>query len=426
MSRFHAPLSQGPLFHWTIGTEEGNILYGTQPFEILIGRDGDDGFGVEDNFSAVLGGRGDDTVFHNLNVGNIGDTPLWAAADFGGLGDDDMGTTMYGDATASMALVAYMSGGAGDDGLLWDSYVFGEVAALITSTTLTGGLGADLLFINSVSQNILGLDVILTTASGGQGDDTMSSGSIAESPGTGAVLRTHLDGGVGNDDISSRLYLFDEGPEIFALNDLRGGEGADDLNGRIWIETETDTLTARNILRGGAGQDDLVAEIVFTVDPGNGIAQSLLFGGAGNDTLTVIGGQDNRLNGGLGDDVITGGDGDDLLIGGTGNDVMTGGLGTDTFVLRPNRDDGSDWIEDFDPTTDRLLILGLDDTGAPGLVDDLDALATFNPSSTDVWITLDSGTVFRFWGAAFSDASSFADLVDDPATQILADWDALA
>lgn len=425
MSRLRSPLSQGPVFTWTLGTQEGDILYGARPFEILIGLGGDDFFGVEHNFTVVHGGRGDDTVFHNLYVYNTGDTPLWAAADFGGLGDDDIGTTMVGDAIASTALMAHMAGGAGDDGLLWDSYLFGEVDVLVTGVTLTGGLGSDDITINSVSQNYLGLDVIRHTASGGQGDDMLTASASALGFGTGAVLLNRLDGGVGNDDLTGRLSLFGPYQQGFALNDLHGGEGADTLHGRIWIDSPSDTLNARNILRGGAGQDELLGEITFAADPGQGIAQSLLFGGAGNDVLTVNGGQDNHLNGGLGDDVMTGGDGDDLLFGGRGNDVMTGGLGTDTFVLRPNRDDGSDWIEDFDPTTDRLLILGLDDTGTPGLIDDLDAIATFSASATDVWITLDSGTVMRFLGADFSSASSFADLVDDPATQILAGWDAL-
>ena len=54
-----------------------------------------------------------------------------------------------------------------------------------------------------------------------------------------------------------------------------------------------------------------------------------------------------------------------------------------------------------------------------GTMDDFDALAVFSDDGTDVPVTLISGTALIFAGIGTGATDSFADLVDDPATQLL-------
>ncbi len=75
-------------------------------------------------------------------------------------------------------------------------------------------------------------------------------------------------------------------------------------------------------------------------------ADDLLTGTHRNDTLT----------GGSGADQILAGTGDDVMRDGFGADHLWGGSGSDIFVM--TQDGTSDWIEDFDPGTDRLDLSG--------------------------------------------------------------------
>lgn len=92
---------------------------------------------------------------------------------------------------------------------------------------------------------------------------------------------------------------------------------------------------------GGLGSDRL--------DGGTG--RNRLFGGSGADTLIGRAG-DDQLFGGDQDDLIQGGGGGDRLSGGRGNDTLIGGGGADRFVFA--RGEGSDRIEGFDVTRDRI------------------------------------------------------------------------
>jgi Ca2+-binding RTX toxin-like protein len=91
----------------------------------------------------------------------------------------------------------------------------------------------------------------------------------------------------------------------------------------------------------------------------------MLNGGAGVDTL----------NGGDGNDILSGGDGGDTLNGGDGTDVYTLGAGADWVIAGLNTNKVSskigtlsfDVIKDFDGTTDKIDLSGIDaKTGVAG------------------------------------------------------------
>ena len=74
-------------------------------------------------------------------------------------------------------------------------------------------------------------------------------------------------------------------------------------------------------------------------------------------------------------DQLRGTTGDDVIQANQGNDGLTGGAGADSFVFRQG--DGPDWLNDFHPGQDRIVLVGIDPTavstravtyyGTPGL-----------------------------------------------------------
>jgi len=104
-----------------------------------------------------------------------------------------------------------------------------------------------------------------------------------------------------------------------------------------------------------------------------------------------------------------------------GDDFLRGAGGADTFVFDVARDQGTDWILEFDGSRDRLAFAGITDANAPGLADDLDAVTTVRDPGAAEWVTVDftSGTTLVFLGIATGSVDSLADLVDDLANQLL-------
>jgi beta-glucanase (GH16 family) len=78
-------------------------------------------------------------------------------------------------------------------------------------------------------------------------------------------------------------------------------------------------------------------------------------GTSGDDNLRGGSGADT-LNGGAGSDDLQGFGGNDRMAGGRGHDGLTLGAGNDTVVFA--RGDADDWVVDFAPGADRLLITG--------------------------------------------------------------------
>jgi Ca2+-binding RTX toxin-like protein len=221
--------------------------------------------------------------------------------------------------------------------------------------------------IGTDGDDVIGADV--DALRGEAGDDVLIGGDGPNRLFGGAGDDT-LQGGAGDDTLNGEAAddVIDGGPgdEV-----IRGGRGDDLLRGG----------EDRDRIQGGDG-DDLI-------DGGEG--DDVLLGQAGDDTILgntgndfIDGGAgDDLLDGGRGNDVIHGGGGDDIIIGGAGLDWLFGGAGADRFVLA-NRQADRDWINDFQPGED-LLVIGAAPFGAglvPGALDPSRLVAGGNPVAT--------------------------------------------
>ena len=137
------------------------------------------------------------------------------------------------------------------------------------------------------------------------------------------------------------------------------------------IDTNIDANIDANIAETTPNNDivsrdrnDTTADIIAAL-PGDdrinaGGGDDLIFGNVGQDELWGDHG-DDRLFGGQDDDILNGGAGDDWISGDRGNDTLTGGDGADTFLFRTG--DGLDWLTDFTPGQDKLIVVEIVDTG---------------------------------------------------------------
>jgi hypothetical protein len=270
-----------------------------------------------------------------------------------------------------------------------------------------------------------GLETQTNVLWGGSRDDILIA-DVLQGGGHGVLSATStLRGGAGDDRIEARIAAGSDDFAIFpiaGINVLEGGGGSDHLTATAVLSGE-DSVQATNALRGGAGDDVLTATASgFGFEPE---VRNTLRGDAGNDrlfgTISSETGQ-NRLFGGAGDDRLTavGGSGN-ILDGGAGDDAVRGTSGVDTFVFDLVAGSGDvDRAVRFDGGVDRLQFLGVRDRGRPGLVDDLDAVlrAIADQPGGDVVLGFDARRiVFRDIGTGTID--SVADLVDDPATQLV-------
>ena len=178
---------------------------------------------------------------------------------------------------------------------------------------------------------------------------------------SGTEAEDNIDGLAGNDLISGG-----DGGDLLegwsGHDSIFGGRGDDIVDGGedgdlIWGGDGDDLLfgsqgddlilgnRGKDILVGGGDRDYLLG----------GSGADYVLGGAGSDLLWGNQGNDT-LNGGDGDDLLWGGDGDDLIDGGAGEDTLFGNDGADIFELTPNF--GTDLIEDFQASSDRLMLSG--------------------------------------------------------------------
>nr|WP_242481953.1 hypothetical protein [Paracraurococcus ruber] len=153
---------------------------------------------------------------------------------------------------------------------------------------------------------------------------------------------------------------------------LIAGAGADSFtfslgDGQDWIQGFTPGVDRIRFNAGIAGGD-----IVLTSMTLEGVAGLGVIYGKGGDGLFLAGvsalqpgdivltpppaAPSSVQFGGAGDDTLAGQGSGDTLVGGRGNDYLVGGAGADVFGLQPG--DGPDWIENFTPGTDKLLLGG--------------------------------------------------------------------
>ncbi len=341
--------------------------------------------------NTVGGGDGDDRITARAVTEFEGYGRIVASnVSSGEEGDDVIDATAInwsGAAGRGVSASNTLLGGPGNDAMrafcLTDSNRHGTIGI----NELRGDDGNDDLEAIHSTDGENSLTDLTSALDGGDGDDHLLADSIALGD---EVLTVHrLDGGRGKDTLTARLESGFDSYDV--ANILNGGPGGDSLE--AWLDAASfdppggyGYQLAQNYLDGGGGPDVLLA----IVAP-DGDGASFVYGGPGHDRLTVVGGSGN---------VLDGGDGNDSLVGGAGDDWLTGGNGRDTFHFDLAENQGTDTIADFDPRHDLLSFAGLNDEGAPGVADDLDAVSTvtdLGPGNTLV-IGFASGTRILFAG----------------------------
>ena len=336
------------------GGDGDDILYGDAGNDLMDGGTGADTY-------AFGRGDGQDTIFgfpdgqqDRLRLGSrIGMADVNVRSEGSDLiltlqgGSDSVRIANYLNFAPQDRLNIQFADGAVWDGQAIDRKLFPNDDFLTglpgQSETLDGGLGNDNLF-------------------GGDGDDILY----------GDAGNDMLDGGTGAD-----TYVFGRGDGqdvVFGFPDgqqdrlrLGSGIGMTDVNVRsegsdliLTLQGGSDSVRIANYLNF-APQDRLSIQFADgAVWDGMAIERKLF---PSDDFLAGQPGQNETLDGGLGNDNLFGGDGDDILYGDAGNDMLDGGTGADTYVF--GRGDGQDVVFSFpDGQQDRLRLgsgIGLTD-----------------------------------------------------------------
>jgi Ca2+-binding RTX toxin-like protein len=238
-----------------------------------------------------------------------------------------MNSTIFGEggddtlvASDSEAGVDRLDGGGGNDTLAGGG----------GADTLAGDAGTDALSGGPDGDALSGGDGV-DTLSGGAGDDRIDGGPGDDTVGVAApvvigatLLPTEpgndvLSGGPGNDRLD---------PGVGGGNDrdvLVGDDGQDTVSYGL---RSTPVVTTKDGIAndGQVGEGDNIGGDVERID--GGLASDSVGGGPGADIL----------DGGPGNDAVVGFAGDDAENGGTGADTLRGGPGADQLVGGPDRD----------------------------------------------------------------------------------------
>jgi Ca2+-binding RTX toxin-like protein len=268
---------------------------------------------------------------------------------FGGLGNDQLSTTIIG--------YDYWDGGPGDDYLWadWSSDAYGDFYGGTGNDLIQGGNAQDFGFTENIEggagddfvqagdplgdfgSNIVYGGTGRDALHGANGDDTIYGGEDDESgvpisgvffgsrqPGLfGEAGNDYLDGGRGNDFLSGGL----------GRDTLVGGEGNDTLAGGAGVLADrmeggsgndnygVDNASDQVFEASDAGDDTVLATVSFSI--ATQFVETLILGGAG-----AINATGNGLN-----NTITGNGGNNILNGLAGADLMSGGAGSDSYFV---------------------------------------------------------------------------------------------
>lgn len=333
------------------GGTGNDTLNGGVGRDIMDGGDGDDFFdvlGTEAQFDAIIGGAGSNTIrvggnaVLTLNSFNAGTSAIktWTGNGKNVSGDAENNTLNFA-ALTSVAALAYIDGGAGDDTLVGHNF----------GADLRGGAGTDYLTGGNAND----------TLNGGQGKDTVDGDDgddVYVITGTEAEYDTINDSGAADTDAIQVL-----GSSAVTLNDFDAAASSIEN----WLGNK----------RGVTGNIFDNTLDFSGLNSANDIGS--IDGGSGNDTITGTKFADD-LRGGVGNDTLNGGDGNDTLTGGAGLDIIFGGGGADTIVIA-----GTDGIADIffgGAGTDTLSLTGSTVTlvGLDAFFQELEVLAGKNTS----------------------------------------------
>jgi Ca2+-binding RTX toxin-like protein len=294
------------------GDDEIDGLYGD---DLLVGGGGKDLLNGQDGSDVLYGGLDNDILSGDLRIQSVDGGYVYDTHEYKAAGGDDL---LFGEEGNDI-----MVGGEGSDTLnadmgddsLFGGYNMGLVSSsdplywtLFTASGndwMDAGEGNDVLYGSTGSDTLLGED----------GDDVL----------VGSGGNNVLEGGVGDDQLYGD-YL----PNQFAGNPFL---------------SQIIALTGNNWLDGGPGNDDLYGgNKADTLIGGEG--NDHLFGGRGADVLQGGGdddwiidddpnapavGENETLDGGVGNDYLESWSGDDVLLGGMGNDSLVSHAGNDAL-----------------------------------------------------------------------------------------------
>ncbi|HEU0222829.1 MAG TPA: hypothetical protein VFR34_11555 [Paracoccaceae bacterium] len=409
----------------------------------LFGGAGNDTINVHTDFDMFGTAPSDAAIIHYVAAGDGDDSvTAFASTDFSGSGRTAANSIFGGDGNDFLSGFArvwsnspdlalnHIVGGNHDD--IIEAEVFTDSnSSIVTGRNLVyGGSGSDSI---SASHSTDGENWITfgeTSIQGGAGNDIIVVDNLVTAESEASDLTT-VSGSLGADtiDVSVTLSAFDLAEGTVTV---LGGDHSDIIDVSTSSELAADQ-SLRNIVFGGNGAESITASASedATQNFGTGFAENALDGGVGADVIsgTVAVGSTGRsvLVGRSGHDRLsaTGGEGN-VFAGGFGDDSMTASTGADIFEFRNDLDEGTDRVGGWDPTSDALNVLGpggsaLADLGAPGYADDFDLFIDVTDDGTDVTLTFTSGTLVVLLGAGNGTSTSVADLVDDPATQLLSD-----
>ncbi|MEB3279105.1 MAG: DUF4347 domain-containing protein [Lyngbya sp.] len=362
------------------GTENDDLLFGSDESERIVGLGGNDGIFSQAGNDSLEGNSGNDFlqggIGDDLVDGGSENDVLWGWFGEDTLQGDSGNDTIFGgtndlsipDLNGRDWLIAgegddfiqgnegndFISSGEGND-LAFGGKDDDQISGNLGNDTLFGNLGNDTLIADQGEENLQDQANNFDMLYGNQGNDLLQ-GSLGRDTiytgkgddfAYGGKDNDLLRGELGNDTLLGDLgedTLFGDtndpnSTQLEGEDWLWGGMG----NDRIYGNRNNDTLNGGedndqiyggkedDLLFGEAGNDQLFGDLGNDTLCGND-GNDTLFGDIKANSLAENNSSQDKLNGGDGDDFLSGNDGEDQLCGQTGNDTLYGGQGDDTLV----------------------------------------------------------------------------------------------
>ena len=294
------------------GGEGDDFILAGKGADTLLGDDGDDQIFGNDDDDTITGGAGNDKL-----SGDSGKDTL-----FGGDGDDVLSGAKGNDK---------LLGGAGNDMFMYGGSDDPTTAAFEDGLdTLNGGSDIDTADFSLFGSAIL---ADLNNASGAV--ETRDGATLDSAEGALRTVVTLLNvenvNGTGFDDLLFGNGLVNVLSGGSGDDGFRGGDGGDTFYGGAGIDTadySTDDGPFGNIIVTFTAGVLTVDDTFNAFDTLIGVENLV---GTNFGDLITMDGNNNAVDGRLGDDAIDGGAGSDTITGGQGADILTGGEGNDTL-----------------------------------------------------------------------------------------------
>ncbi|MDR2155631.1 MAG: hypothetical protein LBE78_11520 [Burkholderiaceae bacterium] len=293
------------------GGTGNDILEGANGNDTLKGDAGDDRIEGGNGADVIDGGAGNDTI-------RIGGAEALSDTISGGAGTDTLvltsTVTLKNISPVTERLDGQGYGIQGTDGN--ENFNLAAFTSVANVAFVNGGAGDDVIDGGALSNDVL---------IGGAGDDWLIGREGADTL-TGGAGADQISGGVGNDLIR-----------------IGGTEGiGDQINGNAGTDTLefTSNVTLSNFFRANCNEVEILNAKGFGIQ-----------GTSGNDTIELFGFSKviglASINGGAGNDMIIGTKANDVVMGGAGNDTLNGAYGSDTLTGGAGNDT---FLFDADPT----------------------------------------------------------------------------